>query len=125
MAVLGDMLELGPDAERYHRETGEYAAKAGVRALWGVGRLAASTVEGFQAWWRAHAAGAEWTAGHVASAEETSSVSAALRPGDVVLLKASRSVRLETMVRQLVVEHRLANEGRPGAEAETGTKETR
>jgi len=143
VAVLGDMLELGPEAERYHREIGEYAGKAGVRALWGVGELAAATVEGFQRWWDAKTEDADWTAGHVTSAEETSSVSAALRSGDVVLFKASRSMCLETMVRRIVAERQLAGEGRlvagrgptgeerlgagqeAGEETETGTKETR
>ncbi|MBN1319376.1 MAG: UDP-N-acetylmuramoyl-tripeptide--D-alanyl-D-alanine ligase [Thermoleophilia bacterium] len=119
VAVLGDMLELGPESERYHLETGEYAARAGVRALWGVGPLAGATVDGFENRWRAKGADRDWMAGHVASAEETSSVSAALRPGDVVLFKASRSMRLETMVRRLVAERRAVDE------AETGTKETR
>jgi len=114
VAVLGDMLELGPESERYHREIGEYAADAGVRALWGVGPRAEATVEGFRRRWGIKpASDADWTAGHVGSAEETSPVSAGLRPGDVVLFKASRSVHLETMVRRIM------------DETETGTKETR
>ena len=47
VAVLGDMLELGPDEERFHEEGGAYAAEAGVQALWGVGPLSESTAEGF------------------------------------------------------------------------------
>ncbi len=41
------MRELGPEEESYHRQTGEYAAAAGVRLLWGVGPLSEATAEGF------------------------------------------------------------------------------
>jgi UDP-N-acetylmuramoyl-tripeptide--D-alanyl-D-alanine ligase len=105
VAVLGDMLELGPEQARYHEEVGAYAAALGVRALWGVGRLARATVEGYrremEARKRPHA---DWCAGHVESCEESSSVSSGLQRGDVVLFKASRSLRLETMVSGIIEE---------------------
>ena len=47
VAVLGDMLELGPQAPRYHREVGIQAARAGVAALIGVGPLSRGTAEGY------------------------------------------------------------------------------
>lgn len=99
VAVLGDMLELGPHAEKLHEETGTYAARAGVRMLWGVGPLSVATVEGYR---RACAAGVGegegCGAGHILSSLETSTVVDSIRPGDVVLFKASRSVHLENMV---------------------------
>jgi UDP-N-acetylmuramoyl-tripeptide--D-alanyl-D-alanine ligase len=98
VAVLGDMLELGPEEQCYHEQVGEYAAAVGVQALWGVGPRSQWTVEGFE-----RTAGGE-AAGHVASAAEISPVTAALRPGDVVLMKASRSVGLEKMVQAIVEE---------------------
>lgn len=105
VAVLGDMLELGPDAERYHQEVGAYAAEVGVCALWGVGTLAKAIVDGFE---RAREdrreAGVEWSRGHVGSVDETSSVVTGLRAGDVVLFKASRSMQLERMMRRIVEE---------------------
>ena len=105
VAVLGDMLELGQQSERYHREAGAYAAEAGVGVLWGVGPLSRATVEGFRDAWEARPETATgWVAGHVGSAEETSSVMADLRGGDVVLFKASRSMKLETMVSRVVDE---------------------
>lgn len=102
VAVLGDMRELGAEECSYHRQSGEYAAAAGVKLLWGVGPLSESTVEGFRATCRAAgdpAAGMAGSgAGHVPSPAETSLVASSLRVGDVVLFKASRGVRLEVMV---------------------------
>jgi UDP-N-acetylmuramoyl-tripeptide--D-alanyl-D-alanine ligase len=117
VAVLGDMLELGPDERRYHRRTGEYAAAAGVKLLWGVGNLSESTTEGFltsarQAEYRpdgdARGPGTElpFQAGHVPSPAETSPVTASFNTGDVVLFKASRGVGLELMVEAVVEQAR-------------------
>ncbi|MFH0916758.1 MAG: UDP-N-acetylmuramoyl-tripeptide--D-alanyl-D-alanine ligase [bacterium] len=105
VAVLGDMLELGPEADRYHREIGAYAAEAGVRALWGVGPLSRATVEGYRKACESRP-GLEgpWpvTVGQVISAHDAPVLMAGLRPGDVVLFKASRSMKLEIMVNQVV-----------------------
>jgi UDP-N-acetylmuramoyl-tripeptide--D-alanyl-D-alanine ligase len=110
VAVLGDMLELGPEERSFHRETGEYAAAAGVRMLWGVGELSRSTADGFRDASAVAAAGESPgdLAGHVGSPAETLPVEGSLRPGDVVLFKASRSVRLEEMV------DRIAQQARAG-----------
>jgi UDP-N-acetylmuramoyl-tripeptide--D-alanyl-D-alanine ligase len=105
VAVLGDMLELGPDWERFHREVGRYAAEAGVRVLWGVGPLATAIAEGFREQRKAGGDVApEWSAGHVDSSESWEPIVSSLEPGDVVLFKASRSVRLENVVRRVVDE---------------------
>jgi UDP-N-acetylmuramoyl-tripeptide--D-alanyl-D-alanine ligase len=103
VVVLGDMLELGPDAERYHEEIGRYAAELGVRSLWGVGPLSRATVEGFRLQVAASSGpDSDRAAGHVGSSEETCSLVAGLRPGDVVLFKASRGMKLESMVSRVV-----------------------
>ncbi|HXW59650.1 MAG TPA: UDP-N-acetylmuramoyl-tripeptide--D-alanyl-D-alanine ligase, partial [Solirubrobacteraceae bacterium] len=47
VAVLGDMLELGPDARRFHREIGAHAAARGVDVLVTVGPLAAGMAAAF------------------------------------------------------------------------------
>ena len=93
IAVLGDMLELGPDEERLHREIGARAAESadvivtvGQRGAW-IGEAAS-------------AAGAARVA-HAADAEEAAAVverEAAPRVGDVVLLKASRGIGLDRAV---------------------------
>jgi len=93
VAVLGDMLELGADEERFHYECGVYAAEAGVRMLWAVGRLSQATAAGF-----ADAAGEGQTSGHVESVHDVTKVRSGLRSGDMILFKASRSVGLEAMV---------------------------
>jgi UDP-N-acetylmuramoyl-tripeptide--D-alanyl-D-alanine ligase len=124
VAVLGDMRELGPDEHVYHRRIGEYAAAAGVEVLWGVGRLSESTVQGFRDAGPGTAPANEedirTRAGHVASPGETTPVVASLRRGDVVLLKASRGLRLEMMVEHLVEVARGGRWTSPGREAATG-----
>lgn len=85
VAVLGDMLELGPEELRFHRDVGEHAARRGIDVLVTVGPLAAAMGETFGA--RAHA---------VANAREaTEALSAILREHDTVLIKGSRGVGLE------------------------------
>lgn len=93
VAVLGDMLELGPTGPALHRERGR-ALAGRVDALVGVGPLAREIVEG--------ARGAGMPPGslhHFATAAEAAlALSRLLRPGDAVLVKASRGVRLEAVV---------------------------
>jgi UDP-N-acetylmuramoyl-tripeptide--D-alanyl-D-alanine ligase len=113
VAVLGDMLELGPDAEDFHEQAGAGAAQAGVSALWGVGPLSAATVRGFRQWWEANATqGQEWSAEHIGSSEDGGAVVAGLRAGDVVLVKASRGVKLEKVVIRVVEEAAAGRWGR-------------
>jgi UDP-N-acetylmuramoyl-tripeptide--D-alanyl-D-alanine ligase len=104
VAVLGDMLELGPQGEVYHAEVGEYAAQAGVEVLWGVGRYARAMVEAYlAARISGGAADGRWFAD--ADAEQLAvalaRLAAELGRGDVVLVKASRGMRLERIVQTL------------------------
>jgi UDP-N-acetylmuramoyl-tripeptide--D-alanyl-D-alanine ligase len=93
IAVLGDMLELGPDEERLHREIGARAAGA-VDALVAVGPRGRWIAEA------ARAAGAD----HVLAADGAEEAAAVLErelapgPGDLVLLKASRGIALDRAV---------------------------
>jgi UDP-N-acetylmuramoyl-tripeptide--D-alanyl-D-alanine ligase len=85
VAVLGDMLELGPEAVRFHREIGEHASARGVEVLVTVGALGAAMRDGF-------AGEAHSVADAGAAAELLRSL---LRDGDTVLVKGSRGVGLE------------------------------
>ncbi len=88
IAVLGDMAELGADGPPYHREVGAAAAELGVGELVAIGELARGYVDG--------AAGvpSQWAP---TLAEGIAAVERALRPGDVVLVKASRAIGLEAV----------------------------
>lgn len=86
--VAGEMLELGPESPALHRACGEAAARAGVDIVVGVRGLAAELVAG--------AAAAGVPTHLFATPEEAGAwMNANLGPGDAVLLKASRGVRLE------------------------------
>jgi UDP-N-acetylmuramoyl-tripeptide--D-alanyl-D-alanine ligase len=88
IVVAGEMLELGPEAESLHATCGLRMAERGVGMVVGV-RGAAEAMVG-----AARAGGAE--AVFVVSADEAGEwMKANVRAGDVVLLKASRGVRLE------------------------------
>jgi UDP-N-acetylmuramoyl-tripeptide--D-alanyl-D-alanine ligase len=89
VAVLGDMGELGSHSEAAHAEVGRCAAKLGVGQLFTVGKMSMFT---------ARAARDAGLARVIELADVESAASAVknfLKPGDVVLLKASRASRLE------------------------------
>jgi UDP-N-acetylmuramoyl-tripeptide--D-alanyl-D-alanine ligase len=91
VAVLGDMLELGPSAPRFHREIGEHAAVRGVGLLVTVGPLAAEMRQAFT--------GEAHSVGDVAAAVEL--LGTLLRDGDTVLVKGSRGIGLERVAEAL------------------------
>jgi UDP-N-acetylmuramoyl-tripeptide--D-alanyl-D-alanine ligase len=91
VAVLGDMLELGSGEVEAHAEIGAYAASSGIDVLVAVGPLAAAMVEPF--------GGESLTAADASSAAPV--VAGLVRPGDVVLVKASRGIGLETVAEAL------------------------
>ena len=88
IVVAGEMLELGPTGEQLHRECGRYMAQKKLDFLLGVRGLANPMVE---------AAGDKGLkAEFVATPEEAGEwLARETREGDVVLLKASRGVKLE------------------------------
>lgn len=93
IAVLGDMLELGAEEERFHREAGRAIPK-GVELLVAVGPRSAAIADG--------AREAGMPAARIAHFEDAASatphVRAIVRPGDLVLLKASRGIGLDRIV---------------------------
>jgi UDP-N-acetylmuramoyl-tripeptide--D-alanyl-D-alanine ligase len=86
--VAGEMLELGPTGEELHRASGEHAGDRGIDVVLGVRGLARAIVEGAQS----RGAQAEFVESPEAAAEW---LARNIQEGDVVLLKASRGVRLE------------------------------
>jgi UDP-N-acetylmuramoyl-tripeptide--D-alanyl-D-alanine ligase len=100
IVVAGEMLELGPAGEKMHRQSGLHMAEKKVDVLLGVRGLAKQMVEAAQA----KGIRAEF----VASPEEAGEwLARELRDGDVVLLKASRGVKLERALEkwQLATSH--------------------
>ena len=91
VAILGDMAELGSAAPAYHEEIGREAARHGVEALLAVGELARAYVDGGVPVTR-------WAADAEAAATEATDF---VQPGDVVLVKASRSLGLERVAEAL------------------------
>jgi UDP-N-acetylmuramoyl-tripeptide--D-alanyl-D-alanine ligase len=85
IAVLGGMAELGPEGSRYHREIGELLAP--LDHVIAVGELA-----------RAYGRG-DWVADADQAARRLAEL---LEPGDVVLIKGSRSVGLERVAENLL-----------------------
>ena len=84
VAVLGDMMELGAEEARYHREVGERARELGIDLIVAIGQRAGAYADG----------GPE--AVRFATVEEAvEGIAGHLRPGDTVLLKGSRSMMLE------------------------------
>lgn len=94
LALLGDMLELGAVSEAEHARVGRHAAQR-CDALFTVGDLAT----GIDA--AARAAGLVASTHYPSKDAVVEALRAALRPGDVLLVKASRALALETIVRAL------------------------
>jgi UDP-N-acetylmuramoyl-tripeptide--D-alanyl-D-alanine ligase len=88
---MGDMGELGEAAESSHREVGGFAREHHIDRLFATGKWSARAVEAF-------GAGAEWFADAEALA---SAVNAELTREVCVLVKGSRSARLERVVNAL------------------------
>ena len=92
-AVLGHMAELGVISRASHEDVGEFAARAGLAGLIAVGEEAAPILAGAR---RVRS----WTGEALAVPDAAAALEAVanqLKPGDVVLVKASRAAHLEGM----------------------------
>ena len=85
VAVLGEMAELGPEAGAYHAEVRDLLHELGVEHVIAVGELA-------------RVYGGDWVA---TATEAAARLQELLKPGDVVLVKGSRSVGLEVVAENL------------------------
>ncbi|MBY0271094.1 MAG: UDP-N-acetylmuramoyl-tripeptide--D-alanyl-D-alanine ligase [Burkholderiales bacterium] len=89
LLVLGDMGEVGTQGAAFHEEVGVYARDAGIDGLYALGELAAVTA-------RAFGAGAR----HYPRIEELlADVEGALGPQTALLVKGSRFMQMERVVR--------------------------
>lgn len=90
--VLGDMRELGPEGPKLHRDIGAFARRAGVDRIFAFGDLGGEVVAGF-------GSGAERFTEIGALIER---VRAGMSVSTTVLVKGSRSMRMERVVEGIV-----------------------
>ena len=95
VAVLGDMAELGAQSEAAHAEVGRRAAELGIGQLFVIGRMAPVMAAA------ARAAGLSRVIEFKDVEAARNAVKTFLKAGDVVLLKASRALRLERIAETL------------------------
>ncbi|WP_157497019.1 UDP-N-acetylmuramoyl-tripeptide--D-alanyl-D-alanine ligase [Hahella ganghwensis] len=92
IAVLGYMGELGEEVDEAHRKVGEYARSIGVEQCYVTGTSAESYRQGF----------GDHTFVGRGNSEVIAELKRNIRAGDVVLLKGSRSARMEEVVEALM-----------------------
>lgn len=97
IAVLGDMLELGETASAEHRRVGELAGSLGIDQVLAVGEYAEAIAEGARRRGSSAAVVADRTAAVAA-------LNSLVSPADVVLVKASRGLALESVAELLLAE---------------------
>jgi UDP-N-acetylmuramoyl-tripeptide--D-alanyl-D-alanine ligase len=90
VAILGDMAELGRTGPEYHRQVGAAASELGVDELLAVGELARGYLGG--------GVPGRWAANVHDALRQLDEL---VRPGDAVLVKASRAVGLEAVAAAL------------------------
>ena len=101
VAVIGEMLELGEHAEALHRRSGAVAAAAGLQLLFAIGGEPARVLAD-----AAIAAGMPASAVRWIDDSESAApaIAAAVRPGDLVLVKGSRGVRTDVVADRIAAE---------------------
>jgi UDP-N-acetylmuramoyl-tripeptide--D-alanyl-D-alanine ligase len=97
VAVLGDMRELGEQSQRLHAELGRPVAGAGVSLLVAVGRWSNVVAEAA----RAELGEGLETACFAETAEAAAAIAGLLQPGDVVLIKGSRAMEMERLMKPI------------------------
>lgn len=96
IAILGDMKELGEEAERYHEEVGEIAGEKADMAIF-IGEMAPYYARGFQK------SGKPWQIYH--TVEEFLERGNLPKEKAVILVKGSRALRLERIVENVKEEN--------------------
>ena len=104
VVIAGEMLELGPDEVSLHREVGTEIARSGIDVLWGVRGLGKEIVVG------ANEAGLTATQFFNSSDEVAEQLFREVREGDLILIKGSRGVATDRVVKALRERFPLAGE---------------
>jgi UDP-N-acetylmuramoyl-tripeptide--D-alanyl-D-alanine ligase len=94
IAVLGEMRELGVESERGHREVGEEAATLGIDQLIAIGEMGEMITRAAQK------AGLKKCAAVGSTSEAAEALDRIATPGDLVLVKGSRSARTERVLEE-------------------------
>ena len=102
IVIAGEMLELGPDSPQMHREAGHEIARLGIDLLWGVRGFAADLVAG------ADEEGSVTTRLFENSVDAAAAAIDEVREGDLILVKGSRSVETDKVVKALKEKFSLA-----------------
>jgi len=97
LVVLGDMLELGPQSESFHRDIGKLINSLNFDYIFTFGEMAAYIAEECRA---------QYSPNHVFEASDKAElakqIATVVTPQDIVLVKASRGKRLEELVEALM-----------------------
>jgi UDP-N-acetylmuramoyl-tripeptide--D-alanyl-D-alanine ligase len=104
IVIAGEMLELGSEEKQLHYEAGQEIANAGIEIVWGVRGLAAELVRG------AADAGVSETRFFPDSMAAAAAILKEVREGDLILIKGSRGVATDKVVKELRRQFALAGE---------------
>src|SRR6266478_267039 len=104
IVIAGEMLELGPEAPAMHREAGREIARLGIEVLWGVRGLAKEILKGAQD------EGLTATRFFESSDDAAAAAVNEVRAADLILVKGSRSVETDKVVKALRERFPLAGE---------------
>jgi UDP-N-acetylmuramoyl-tripeptide--D-alanyl-D-alanine ligase len=104
VVIAGEMLELGPDEVALHREAGREIAANGIDVLWGVRGLGEEIVAGGKE------AGLKATRFFDSSDEAAVELAREVKEGDLILVKGSRGVATDKIVKALRERFPLAGE---------------
>ena len=104
--VLGDMGEVGEQGPEFHQEVGQYAAQKGIQKLFAIGELSRQAVLAYSAG-HPNLSGKHYEDLQSLISDLKKSLSdAAVNHQPVVLVKGSRFMRMERIVKSLVEESR-------------------
>jgi UDP-N-acetylmuramoyl-tripeptide--D-alanyl-D-alanine ligase len=97
VVILADMLGMGPETEKYHREVGDYAGEKGVDLVLTTGKDAVFIADS-----AARRLGEDRIYYFPTRDEMIGKLDEVIRPGDVVLVKASHALGMEKVVEYLL-----------------------